>query len=115
MKWIEALKIWNKARTNTDRWCIPRKGTYDYKEVIKIMKNENVSKEPPKKEPEPPKKVATKESTKTLYDYVSKGIPNEQIPKEILAPALDPKTQSKVFSDLIKTGLTKMKKKKPPK
>jgi len=60
MKWIEALKIWNNARKNTDRWCIPRKGTYDYNEVKKIMKRDETkktSKAPEPKAPEPKAKA----------------------------------------------------------
>ena len=32
--WMQALKIWNKDH---GQWCIPRKDTNEYKEVIKIM------------------------------------------------------------------------------
>jgi hypothetical protein len=34
MKWIEALKIYNQSK---GMWCIPKKGTEDYNEVIGIM------------------------------------------------------------------------------
>jgi hypothetical protein len=40
MKWIEALKIYNQSK---DMWCIPKKGTEDYNEVIAIMKGERKS------------------------------------------------------------------------
>lgn len=33
MKWIDALKIWNKGK----KWCVPRKGTKDYDKVRAIM------------------------------------------------------------------------------
>jgi len=36
MKWVEALAIWNKTKS-TGSWCIPKKGTKDYDEVVKIM------------------------------------------------------------------------------
>lgn len=35
MSWVEALKQWNTKNTH---WCIPRKGTEDYNEVVRIMK-----------------------------------------------------------------------------
>jgi len=34
MKWIEALKQWNKDR---DAWCMPRKGTAEHAQVMAIM------------------------------------------------------------------------------
>jgi hypothetical protein len=40
MKWIEALKIYNQSK---NMWCIPKKGTEDYNEVIAIMKGERKS------------------------------------------------------------------------
>ena len=39
MKWLAALKIYNK---NKGRWCIPKKGTAEYAKVKDIM-NEEVS------------------------------------------------------------------------
>ena len=33
MKWIEALKIYNAGKT----WCVPRKGTPEHAEVMRIM------------------------------------------------------------------------------
>lgn len=44
MKWIEALKQWNADK---DTWCIPRKGTKEFLEVMAIMK--------PPAEPQPVK------------------------------------------------------------
>ena len=35
-KWIDALKIFNK---NKGEWCIPKKGRDEYKQVKKIMNN----------------------------------------------------------------------------
>lgn len=34
MTWIEALKKFNAGKKT---WCIPKKGSSDYKEVIKLM------------------------------------------------------------------------------
>lgn len=34
MKWIDALKIWNRGN---DKWCIPRKNSSEYMEVQSIM------------------------------------------------------------------------------
>jgi len=38
MKWIEALKVWNKRTGGA--WCVPRKGTSEHAEVIKIMRGD---------------------------------------------------------------------------
>ena len=36
MKYIEALKKYNEGK---DKWCMPRKGSVDYLNIIRIMKN----------------------------------------------------------------------------
>ena len=36
MRWIEALKMWNKQKSK-GMWCVPKKGSEDYLEVRKIM------------------------------------------------------------------------------
>jgi hypothetical protein len=33
---MQALKIWNQGK---EMWCIPKKGTEEYDEVIAIMEN----------------------------------------------------------------------------
>ena len=35
MKWIDALKVWNEQHNGT--WCVPKKGTPGYNQVIAIM------------------------------------------------------------------------------
>jgi hypothetical protein len=45
---MQALKIWNKDH---GQWCIPRKDTDEYKEVIKIMGLKPIVKTPVKKTP----------------------------------------------------------------
>ena len=35
MKYIDALKKYNEGK---DRWCTPRKGSDDYKKILKMMK-----------------------------------------------------------------------------
>jgi hypothetical protein len=40
MKWIDALKIWNKAHGGS--WCVPRKGTSEHAEVKAIMSGEMI-------------------------------------------------------------------------
>ncbi len=35
MKWIDALKVWNEQHNGT--WCVPKKGTLGYNQVIAIM------------------------------------------------------------------------------
>ena len=46
--WIQALKIWNKQNPT---WCVPRKDTTEYNEVIKIklklQKGENIEEQKP--------------------------------------------------------------------
>ena len=37
MKYFEACKIWNE-KTKSSQWCIPKKGSKEYEEVIAIMK-----------------------------------------------------------------------------
>jgi hypothetical protein len=34
MRWVDALKKWNDSK---DTWCIPKKGTKGYDEVMAIM------------------------------------------------------------------------------
>ena len=42
MKWIDALKLWNKAHGGS--WCVPRKGTPEHTEVKAIMSGEHEGK-----------------------------------------------------------------------
>ena len=35
--WMQALKEWNATVNKSDAWCIPRKGTKEYKQVRKLM------------------------------------------------------------------------------
>ena len=35
--WLEALKAWNEKK---DVWCIPKRGTKAYNEVIAIMEDD---------------------------------------------------------------------------
>lgn len=37
MRWIEALKTYNKHCVGKEEWGIPRKGTPEYREVYEIM------------------------------------------------------------------------------
>ncbi len=39
MKWIETLKKFNAGK---GEWCIPRKGSREYKEVLSIMQEETL-------------------------------------------------------------------------
>lgn len=45
MRWLEALKKWNSDSKGT--WCIPKKGSYEYNEVKRLME------EKPKKQKRP--------------------------------------------------------------
>ena len=42
-EWIEALKVWNGKR-NVGMWCVPKKGSQEYDEVIAIMTMGNMEK-----------------------------------------------------------------------
>jgi len=35
--YLEALKEWN-TKSNTGKWCIPKKGSTDYNEVMRLKK-----------------------------------------------------------------------------
>lgn len=61
MRWVDALKEWNNSKSGT--WCIPRKGSEQYKAVRAIM---DKSKEKAKKidEAPAPVKEAKKRGTK---------------------------------------------------
>ncbi len=39
MKWMEALKKYNAGK---DKWCVPKKGSREHKEVMSIMHGETV-------------------------------------------------------------------------
>ena len=58
MKWMEALKEWNKTQP---KWSIPKKGTANYIAVKKMLGDESVAKKPAKKtKPKPKTKPAKK-------------------------------------------------------
>lgn len=57
MRWVDALKEWNSSKSGT--WCIPRKGSEQYKAVRAIM-----DKDKPKEKPAS-KKIPTKELKKS--------------------------------------------------
>ena len=42
MKWTDALKIWNerKGKHAGQMWCVPKKGTTQHAEVMKIMRKD---------------------------------------------------------------------------
>jgi hypothetical protein len=38
MSWIKALKTWNDSKKDhKNAWCVPKKGTLEYNQVINIM------------------------------------------------------------------------------
>lgn len=37
--WIQALRTWNETENGNKRWCIPKKGSDDYKKVRKLMQS----------------------------------------------------------------------------
>jgi hypothetical protein len=42
MKWTDALKIWNdrKGKHAGQMWCVPKRGTPQHAEVMKIMRKD---------------------------------------------------------------------------
>jgi regulator of replication initiation timing len=82
---MQALKIWNKDH---GQWCIPRKDTYEYKEVIKIMGLKQVVKTPVKKNTvkqvvnTPVKKNTVKQVVKTPEPKESKESKENKKSKE---------------------------------
>ena len=40
MKWLDALKIYNKDHNGA--WCIPKRGTPEYKTVVDIMNGKHM-------------------------------------------------------------------------
>ena len=59
MKWMEALKEWNKTQP---KWSIPKKGTANYIAVKKMLDGESVAKKPAKKTKSKPKTKPAKKS-----------------------------------------------------
>ncbi len=45
MSWIKALKIWNASKNyHENAWCVPKKGTKEYNQVINKMHEMNNTK-----------------------------------------------------------------------
>ena len=45
MSWIKALKMWNDSKKDhKNAWCVPKKGTLEYNQVIDIMHGINNNK-----------------------------------------------------------------------
>ena len=64
MKWVEALKIYN---SNRGMWCVPKKGTDDYNDVMKIMKGENAVIKKPENNDKKPKYVLDYDNKLNTY------------------------------------------------
>lgn len=56
--WVRALRIWNN-QNNPDIWCVPRRGTDEYKKVLKIMGKKPATKKKVVKVKKTPKKDDT--------------------------------------------------------
>jgi len=67
MKYFEACKIWNE-KTKSSQWCIPKKGSKEYEEVIAIMKG--TAKEEVKAVEVKPVPVEKKEIPKVIINAV---------------------------------------------
>ena len=71
--WIAALKEFNK---NKPSWCMPRKGTSDHKEMIKIMAS---LKNPTKDKPDKPDTKSLPKNRPDIIRYVIKGLDREDM------------------------------------
>ena len=47
-KWMDALKKWNNE-VNKGKWCVPKKGSKEHAEVLKMMGEKPKAKQAPKK------------------------------------------------------------------
>ena len=74
LTWIQALKKWNSTNTC---WCVPRKGTEQYNEVMALMK-EDTSKKKVKK-PEEEKKIKKKKQSNENVKNIEKKVVKEDI------------------------------------
>jgi hypothetical protein len=77
MRWVEALKIWNDSK---DTWCIPKKGTKGYDEVIAIM---NGKKEPCPPCPKPRKAASRSPSPEPKKAPKKKRAPRKKVEEEM--------------------------------
>ena len=82
-KYIEALKEYNRGK---DKWCMPRKGSDDYKLIIKIIEKNNGTKLSTKEPKVPKVKVQKEPKVKVPKE------PNVKVPKE--PKVKDPKNKS---------------------
>ena len=83
LTWIQALKKWNSKNTC---WCVPRKGTEQYNEVMALMKED-----PPKKKvkkPEEEKKTKKKKQSNENVKTIEKKVVKEEI-KEVKQDSSD--------------------------
>jgi hypothetical protein len=89
MRWVEALKIWNDTK---DTWCIPKKGSKGYDEVMAIMMGKEEKPCPPcpkprkakSRSPSPkpkPKKRVKVEKDLDLDDLLE-GMEDVDVPKK---------------------------------
>ena len=76
MKWVEALKVWNEKKGG--KWCVPRKGSPEHAEVMKIIGSEKkpaekkeVSVKPAEKKPIA-KKPTREQVLKAMEEYKQK-------------------------------------------
>ena len=76
MRWIEALKIYNKDKM----WCVPRKGTPEHAAVLTIMKGE----QPKPKAPLRRKRIVPKDEPK--FKPIPKAMPPPEEPRRSAAP-----------------------------
>ena len=74
LTWIQALKKWNSTNTC---WCVPRKGTEQYNEVMALMKEDTPKKKV--KIPEEEKKTKKKKQSNENVKTIEKKIVKEEI------------------------------------
>jgi hypothetical protein len=80
MKYIDALKKYNEGK---DRWCTPRKGSDDYKKILKMMKE----------------KSASSSASASASSSKSKSLSAKKIASVIAASAKKPSSKSILFKN----------------
>lgn len=85
MKWVEAIKKWNESRgfvkgSKDVKWSIPKKGTKEHGEVMKLMKGEGMPKG--NKRAGYVGLIVAKSQGKQPSDYQN-GVPKKGVPKKI--------------------------------
>ena len=94
LTWIQALKKWNSTNTC---WCVPRKGTEQYNEVMAMMKEDTPKKKV--KIPEEEKKTKRKKQSNENVKTIEKKVVKEDIREDIKEKRKETKDSSNNYLD----------------